>query len=135
VLGSKDESGGCQGCVMTHLGGNRFWLQLRLNGAAKRHITLDVGFVYGLAHILAALKNKQAMSYRFLRDDKGWRVFLSTAIRRMPTFSDVRLGAIGVDLNDGFVSVSETDRFGNIIASQDIPLFTRALEVCDADRD
>jgi IS605 OrfB family transposase len=90
-------------------------------------MTLDVAFVYGLDHILAALKNKQAMSYRFLRDDKGWRVLLSTAIMRMPTFSDMRLGAIGVDLNDGFVSVSETDRFGNIVASQDIPLFTAGL--------
>jgi IS605 OrfB family transposase len=127
VLGSKDESGGCQGCVMTHLGGNRFSLQLRLNGAPKRHITLDVAFAYGLDHLVAALKNKQAMSYRFLCDDKGWRVFLSTAIMRIPTFSDVRLGAIGVDLNDGFVSLSETDRFGNIIAGQDIPLFTAGL--------
>src|SRR5450631_4134519 len=32
VLGSKDESGGCQGCVMTHVGGDRFALRLRLNG-------------------------------------------------------------------------------------------------------
>jgi hypothetical protein len=44
VLGSKDESGGCQGCVMTHLGDNRFALQLRLNGATKRHLALDVAF-------------------------------------------------------------------------------------------
>jgi hypothetical protein len=55
VLGSKDESGGCQGCVMTHLGGNQFALKLRLDGEAKHHITLDVAFSYGLEHILAAL--------------------------------------------------------------------------------
>jgi IS605 OrfB family transposase len=64
------------------------------------------------------------MSYRFLLDDKGWRVFVSTAIIQTPTFSDVRIGAIGVDLNVGFLSVTETDRFGNIVASQDVPMMT-----------
>src|SRR5450755_643057 len=53
VLGSKDESGCCQGCVMTHLGGNQFALKLRLDGEAKHHITLDVAFSSGLEHILA----------------------------------------------------------------------------------
>jgi hypothetical protein len=88
-----------------------------------------VSFAYGFEHLLAALINKakQALSYRFLRDDKGWRVFVSTALRPTPTCSDVRLGAIGVDLNVGFVSVSETDRFGNIVANQDLPLVTIGL--------
>jgi IS605 OrfB family transposase len=124
VLGSKDESGGCQGCVMTHLGGNRFALKLRLDGKAKRHITLEVSFAYGVDHLLAALQAGQAMSYRFLLDDKGWRVFASTAIMKTPTFSDVRLGAVGVDFNVGFISVGETDRFGNLIASRDVPMIT-----------
>ena len=127
VLGSKDESGGCQGCVMTHVGDNRFALRLRLNGKDKRYIRLDVSFAYGLDHLLAALKNKGAMSYRFLLDDKGWRVFVSTAVLPTPTCSDVRLGAIGVDFNVGFVSLSETDRFGNIINSQDIAMVTAGL--------
>jgi hypothetical protein len=127
VLGSKDESGGCQGCVMTHLGGNRFALKLRLDGEAKRSIALEVSFAYGVDHLLAALEAGQAMSYRFLFDDKGWRVFVSTAIIETPTLSDVRLGVIGVDFNVGFVSVSETDRFGNIVAGQDVPMVTAGL--------
>jgi IS605 OrfB family transposase len=127
VLGSKDENGGCQGCVMTHLGGSNFALKLRLNGAAKRWITIEVSISCGLDHILAALKNKQAMSFRFLLDDKGWRVFVTTASMDLPKFSDVRLGVIGVDFNVGFVSVSETDRFGNIISNRDIPMVTAGL--------
>jgi hypothetical protein len=71
VLGSKDESGGCVGCVMTHLGGNRFALRLRLDGKAKRYIALEVSFAYGVEHLLAALKAGQAVSYRFLLDAKG----------------------------------------------------------------
>jgi IS605 OrfB family transposase len=127
VLGSKDESGGCQGCVMTHLGGNRFALRLRLDGAAQRYVAIEVSFAYGVEHLLAALKAQQAMSYRFLRDEKGWRVFVSTAVMDTPTASDVGPGAIGVDVNVGFVTVSETDRFGNIIASQDVPMVTAGL--------
>ena len=127
VLGSKDESGGCQGCVMTHLGGSRFALKLRLDGKAKRHIALEASFAYGADHLLAALEAGQAISYRFLLDHRGWRVFASTAVMQTPTFSDVRLGAIGVDFNVGFVSVSETDRFGNIIGSRDVPMVTAGL--------
>jgi hypothetical protein len=67
------------------------------------------------------------MSYRFLQDEKGWRVFVSTAVMPTPTASDVRLGAIGVDFNVGFVSVTETDRFGNIVAHQDVPMVTAGL--------
>jgi hypothetical protein len=33
VLGSKDESSGCQGCVLTHVEGERFVAHLRLNGS------------------------------------------------------------------------------------------------------
>ena len=127
VLGSKDESGGCQGCVMTHLGGNRFALRLRLHGAEQHWVSLEVAFGYGVEHILAALKANQALSYRFLRDHKGWRVFVSTEVMERPTCTDVRLGVIGVDFNVGFVTLSATDRFGNIIAHQDIPMLTAGL--------
>src|SRR5450631_4207150 len=112
---------------MTHLGGSQFAIKLRLDGEAKRHVALEVSFAYGLDHILAAMKNKQAISFRFLRDDKGWRVFVSSAVMELPTLSDVRLGVIGVDFNVGFVSVSETDRFGNVISSQDVPMVTAGL--------
>ncbi len=44
-----------------------------------------------------------------------------------PTCRDVRRGAIGVAFNDGCVTVSETDRFGNLIAHQDIPMVTAGL--------
>src|ERR1035441_1186478 len=73
---------------------------------AYRHIALDVSFAYGGDHLLAALRGGQAMSYRFLLDDKGWRVFASTAVIETPILSVVRRG---VDFNVGFVSVSETD--------------------------
>jgi IS605 OrfB family transposase len=94
---------------------------------AYRHIALDVSFAYGGDHLLAALRGGQAMSYRFLLDDKGWRVFASTAVIETPILPVVRLGVIGVDFNVGFVSVSETDRFGNIVAGQDLLMVTAGM--------
>ena len=39
----------------------------------------------------------QAISYRFKRDGKGWRVFVSTRMMDVPVVTD-RRGTIGVDL-------------------------------------
>ena len=41
----------------------------------------------------------QAISYRFKRDKKGWRVFASTNIMDVPVVTDKSRGAVGVDLN------------------------------------
>ena len=127
VLGSKDETAGCQGCVMTHLGDDRFRLRLRTVGAAREYVSFDVRFGYGFEHLISALAKKQALSYRFKRDAKGWRVFVSTAVIAPELTTTLRIGCIGVDQNDGFVTVSETDRRGNVIASRNLAMMTRHL--------
>ena len=71
-----------------------------------------------------ALRNKQAISYRFLRDDKGWRVFITTARPTFVTRSVAAAGAIGVDINADCLAVSEIDRFGNLVATRVVPLVT-----------
>jgi IS605 OrfB family transposase len=127
VLGSKDETAGCQGCVMTHLGEDRFQLRLRTVGSQRGYVTFTVRFRYGFEHLIAAIANHQAMSYRFKCDAKGWRVFVSTAVMARETITSMSVGCIGVDQNDGFVSVSETDRNGNIIVSWNLAMTTRHL--------
>lgn len=123
VLGSKDESGGCQGCVMTHLGGERFVLRLRLPKTSnEKSVSFEVAFRYGAQHLSAALHSGQAISYRFLKDGKGWRVFVSTKALVKPAVSRLATGCIGIDLNVGHVAVSETDRSGNLIAFERLPL-------------
>ncbi|MHB8178613.1 MAG: IS200/IS605 family accessory protein TnpB-related protein [Vulcanimicrobiaceae bacterium] len=117
VLGSKDETAGCQGCVLTHLGDDRFAVRLRLNGPVRRYVSFEVRFAYGAEHLATALRLQQAISYRFLRDAKGWRMFAGTKALEKPVQSRLVMGCIGVDLNVGFASVSETDRFGNIVTS------------------
>ena len=66
----------------------------------------------------------QAISYRFKRDGKGWRVFVSTQMMDVPVVTDRRRGAIGVDLNADHLAVSETDASGNCINAWRVPLVT-----------
>ena len=66
----------------------------------------------------------QAISYRFKRDGKGWRVFVTTNMMGVPVVTDQRLGAIGVDLNADHLAVAETDASGNCVNAWRTPLVT-----------
>ncbi|MBK7000075.1 MAG: IS200/IS605 family accessory protein TnpB-related protein [Rhodoferax sp.] len=146
VLGSQDETAGCQSCQATLAQDGTLSLQLRLpNAMAQSGKYLDITgirFVYGHAQIIAALGTSQrihtqtkdgkptvkrigtALSYRFVRDDKGWRIFVSVEARPVKQVSRRELGAIGVDVNADHLAVAETDRFGNLIGTRRIGLIT-----------
>jgi len=86
----------------------------------KYLVIQGVRFAYGHEQVLAALQSNadyagyrrehgekaarttslgQAISYRFKRDGKGWRVFATTGMMDVPMVTDKGRGAIGVDLN------------------------------------
>jgi IS605 OrfB family transposase len=128
VLGSKDETGGNQTCTARIQPDGKFALRLRLPDAlAKRHGKYvefhDVSFAYGNLQVLAALNHPtgKALSYRFKKDKKGWRVFASVSIEKAETISKEGIGAIGIDLNAGHVALIETDRFGNPVSRKVLP--------------
>ena len=146
VLGSQDETAGCQSCQATLAPDGTLNLQLRLPNAMAqngKYLSIPgVRFAYGHAQIIAALGTSQrihsqtkdgkpsvkrigtALSYRFVRDDKGWRVFVSVEARPVEQVSRQELGAIGVDVNADHLAVSETDRFGNLIGTRRIDCIT-----------
>ena len=150
VLGSRDETGGCQLCVATVADDGTLTLRLRLpdclaNQRGKYLVIEDVRFAYGHEQVLAALGSNaeyaayrrehaekaarvtalgQAISYRFKRDGKGWRVFVSTQMMAVPVVTDQRRGAIGVDLNADHLAVAETDASGNCLKAWRVPLVT-----------
>ena len=66
----------------------------------------------------------QAISYRFKRDGKGWRVFVSTEMRDVPVVTDRKRGTIGVDLNADHLAVAKTDASGNYLKAWRVPLVT-----------
>ena len=131
VIGSKGETAGCQGCVIESLGGQHFALRLRLPHAlcqdGEKYRRLEIDLAYGAETIHAALDAKQAISYRFQRDAKGWRVFITTQAKPVQQTSSRQLGAIGIDLNADHLALCETDRFGNPIASLTVALCTDGL--------
>ena len=150
VLGSRDETAGCQLCVTSVADDGRLTLRLRLpdclaNQHGKYLVMEGVRFAYGHEQVLAALHSNadyvayrrqhgekaaratelgQAISYRFKRDGKGWRVFVSTQMMDVPVVTDRRRGAIGVDLNADHLAVAETDASGNYVNAWRVPLVT-----------
>ena len=145
VLGSQDETAGNQTCqaVLAEDGALTLTLRLPEALAAGKHIALSgVRFAYGHGALVAALHTSHrirtttragtptmkrvgsAISYRFVRDAKGWRVFASVEAAAVTVTTHRAAGAIGIDLNADHVAVAETDRFGNLIGTQRIPLVT-----------
>ena len=150
VLGSRDETAGCQLCVATVADDGTLTLRLRmpdcLTGQHDKYLVIEgVRFAYGHEQVLAALQSNadyaayrrqhgekaaratglgQAVSYRFKRDAKGWRVFVTTNMMVVPVVTDQRLGAIGVDVNADHLAVAETDASGNCLNAWRTPLVT-----------
>ena len=150
VLGSRDETAGCQLCVATVADDDTLTLRLRMPDClAPQHgkylIIEGVRFAYGHEQLLAALDNNaeyaryrreygekaaratdlgQAISYRFKQDRKGWRVFATTQMMDVPVVTDQRCGVIGVDLNADHLAIAETDASGNYVNAFSVPLVT-----------
>ena len=125
VIGSKDENAGCVGCVASENQDGTFNLRIRSLSKVRGYLFVEnVSIPYGQDIIRQALQNKQAISYRFLRDDKSWKVLISTGRQPAPQLSIKASGAFGIDINVDCLAVSETDRFGNLINSWVLPLVT-----------
>ena len=150
VLGSRDETSRCQLCVASIADDGSLTLRLRMpdclaNQHGKYLVIPHVRFAYGHEQVLAALASNaeyaayrrehgdkaaranalgQAISYRFKRDAKGWRVFATTELPEVEITTDRRRGAIGVDLNADHLAVADTDASGNCINAWRVPLVT-----------
>ena len=150
VLGSRDETAGFQLCVASVADDGSLTLRLRLPDClaalhGKYLVIQGVRFSYGHEQLLAALDSNaeyaryrrehgekaaratglgQAISYRFKRDAKGWRVFATTGMMDVPVVTNKGRGAIGVDLNADHLAVCEADPSGNPVNSFTVPLET-----------
>ena|SRR3984885_2538967 len=81
LLGSKDESQGNQSCSATVDGNGALTLRIRLPNALTQHgkylLIPNIRFAYGHDHILKALEEGSAISYRF---------FFFSAVRSFSSF-------------------------------------------------
>ena len=150
IVGSKEETGGCQLCTPSLQEDVRVAPRLRLPDALTeswgKYLEFnDLDFNHGRERLQALVIENQEflriyksegrarakesglgspLSFKFKRDRKGWRVMVSL---RMPTpevITSSRAGLIGVDINSDHLAVSETDWAGNWLSSWSIPLCT-----------
>jgi IS605 OrfB family transposase len=127
-LGSKDETSGNQTCTAMVAPDESLTLRVRLPDSLReqfgKYLIIDqVSFSYGKEEILSALSLKdRAITWRFLLDEIGWRVFATLDIVPPPCTSDVQLGAVGLDINIDHLALVEVDRVGNPINRRTIPL-------------
>lgn len=141
LVGSKDETAGNQTCqgVLQEDGSINLTIRLpdALHAQFGRVFTTNVKLNYGHEEVAAALNSSRvetikstdenglevitkkrtgvALTYRFSKDKKGWRVFISVPVTQQ--FNSIKQsGVIGIDLNADHLAVTELDRFGNLIA-------------------
>ena len=136
-LGSKDETGGNQTCTSSVTEDGAIALRLRLPDAiwdklgVPKHLAIGpISFGYGHEVIVAAIQahaagQGQALSWRFVRDDKGWRVFVSTFQPLDDTVADFAKGCLAVDMNAGFLAVVVVDAAGNPNGRLTVPMLTQ----------
>ena len=145
ILGSKDETSGNQSCTALIAQDGSISLRVRLPNAltpqfGKYLYLSNIQFAYGHDVVVAAIRDcelrqklasvrdpsyknhGQAITVRFKKDSKGWRIFVSTSIQLPRFISKKENGVIAVDINKDHLAVVETDRFGNYLHFFNVPL-------------
>lgn len=124
------KSAGCQGCQLAPQGDGRYAVKLRLPNALldperheETHVRFEATFAHGRKAIDVALGAGIALSYRFLRDAKGWRMLVSTDVQGAVRLNH-RPGALGLDFNADHLALTEMSGDGNPVRILRIPLVT-----------
>jgi IS605 OrfB family transposase len=141
VIGSKDESFGNQTATYDWKNILRLRVANLFTDKYGRYIKFpDVIFPYGqewldkakvpyMGYTRSGRKQKYytSVTYRFIKREKGWYVNASVE-RETPKVGTSNLtGLIGIDMNAGFFTICEIDRFGNPIKNWSIkvPMYSR----------
>ena len=152
LIGSKDETSGNQSCIATLNDDESIDLRIKvpscLSDKYGEFVTIkNVKFSYGHETIIAAIHENikrnnlskkeqrilapnqyklfgQAINYRFLLDEKGFRVFVTTNKKVEEKISKLYAGSIGIDLNVNHLAVVEINSSGNFIKGYDVPINT-----------
>lgn len=120
LVGSKDERLGNQSCQWDPVTKR---LAVRLPDALGGRVVIEnVRFPRGEERIIDAILRGSAVSYRFVRKEKGWYVFASVETSVLPLVTDLARGAVGIDVGSGLIAVVETDAIGNPVWRKTIPL-------------
>jgi IS605 OrfB family transposase len=115
LVGSKDETSGCQNCQINPEGRLKIRVAPGLEHLFGKYIKVEgVRFAYGQQDIDYALEKGQALTYRFVRSSGQWYIFCTTRQPEVPIQSRYSNGILGVDLNPGVIGWAVCDREGNL---------------------
>ena len=132
-IGFKDEPYGNQNCQLTYdAKSDSFSVLIKKdlqyqNYEKERYFKIDhLHFCYLKDQLLKAMSRKnKSLTFRILRRQHKWYLqVMFTWIQNESNFiTKPDYGVIGLDFNDGFISMSETDYYGNLIQLKYFPLF------------
>lgn len=133
-LGSHDETQGNSNCqIKLNSDGKSFNLKIKLYDSVAKSfpnnhnidkngnlILPKIFFPYEEAFLRSVATKPQALqeaiSFRFLKDEQGWRLLASMDKPSVPIIThDKKFGCIGIDFNADNLTVTETDQNGNFI--------------------
>ena len=131
-VGSSEETAGNQMCQLEYLPEtNNFVLKIRkeYNYCSSKnrndkdnYIWLNVNFKYKRDLLINALEDGLPLSYTITRKDKKWYIDVSVT-QFCEIITDATKGCVGLDYNNEFIALTETDKYGNIVKVDNIPLY------------
>ena len=88
--------------------------------AGLPELTIPVKFTHNTAHLLSALKNKTAITYRFYRKGSKWYVHASLERAPVSLVTSPINGYLGVDMNKEHISCARINNDGNLVSLFDL---------------
>lgn len=119
-LGSSDETCGCQLVQGTYTGADG-WFEFRLRSpyADDRKVySFRVRIPWQTA-LLDWHQKHRSVSYVFIFKENG-SLYIHPQLEEEADETFQAKGCLGMDINDGFLSVTQTDEYGNYVASEDL---------------
>jgi IS605 OrfB family transposase len=135
-IGSKDETFGNQSCTYDLENHLRIRVFSKDEEVFGNYVTLtNVEFGYGQENIDQAkipslgyttgkmnqVKYYRALTWKFVRKDNNWYAYVTVDVDIPNVISLKNNGITAIDFNDGFLAVSDVDRYGNLVNSFQVP--------------
>lgn len=131
-IGSSEETCGNQMCQLRYNADtDDFTLKIRKEYAycksnkkndKDNYIFINVNFKYRRELLIYALENNLPLSYTFTNKNNKWYVDVSVTVD-CEIWTNTKEGCVGLDFNNGFISLTETDKNGNIVKVDNIMLY------------
>lgn len=131
-IGAKEEVCCNQNLQLTYnRKNNQFSIKLRRDFGGYKSVNIKDKFIYGKVYfnhhknrIISILENKDSpLSYKIIKKNGRYYLYCTFEIQADTNnfFTCSDYGTIGLDFNKGFVTLSETNKYGHLVKTQFLP--------------